>query len=318
MKLFFISQIKAIQMIIILLLFLHINSKDISKCSIENGLTNKTCFNNLIHLDNYSSGQFAGDKNGNMFILYSGSNSDNKANRTFYVLKKDGTNYFSDGFQKVIQIIPEGSAEGRNESRIIFISPPEDKQYLFSTSAGEPSLTLTELYNIGENEITSSSSKNTKDFWNINEEEISSYQYSLIKVPNNNIYFFAFAQQENIILIKFKFTSQNLNNYHEIKNITLNDNCNNRIISFFLMEQHNILVLFYVKEIDYCDYGWCFPVAIYSRTLYNDNLEKKNEQQGGNWEINLGDEVFFKGIYLKDNYAAFIFCMNFIIFIVLD
>ena len=140
---------------------------------------------NLIHLDNYSSGQFAGDKNGNMFILYSGSNSDNKANMTFYGLKKDGTNYFSDGFQKVIQIIPEGSAEGRNESRIIFISPPEDKQYLFSTSAGEPSLTLTELYNVGENEITSSS-KNTKDFWNINEEEISSYQYSLIKVPNNN------------------------------------------------------------------------------------------------------------------------------------
>ena len=69
------------------------------------------------------------------------------------------------------------------------------------------------------------------------------------------------------------------------------------------MEQQNILVLFYVKKIQITFYN----AAIYSRILYNDNLEKRSEQESDNWEVNLGEEVFFKGLYLKNNYAAFIF-----------
>ena len=176
------SKIKVFQFVIIIAYFLQIYSKLISNCTREDGLKTETCFNDLKDIKKFRAGQFAEDKSQNMYVLYSyfSSNSSNETARLFFGLRKDGTNYFS--AQKKIFIYPDGNATERKESRIIFVSPYGDKEYLFSTSAGEPNLTLVELYNIESNTITSSL-KSMEEFWNIDSEEITSYQYSLVKEP---------------------------------------------------------------------------------------------------------------------------------------
>ena len=156
------SKIKVFQAIIVLLLFFQICAQKIKTCQNGIDLTNKTCFNNLIKLDNYTAGQFEKDKDGNMFLLY--SNSIMKAKRLFYGLKNNGRNYFEENAHKEIQLSPIEYAEERAESRIIFISiDGNNKQYLLSTSSGDPELTLAELYELNENTITTFS-KRTKDF----------------------------------------------------------------------------------------------------------------------------------------------------------
>ena len=145
------SKIKFFQIAITILLLFQISSEE-SSCSNANSLTDSNCFNNLIKLNNYRSGQFEKDKEGSMFILY--SNSITKSKRLFYSLKKNGNNYFEEGYQKEIQITPPDSNAERDESKIIFVSiDGNDKQYLFSTSAGYPQSTLVELYGIEENRI---------------------------------------------------------------------------------------------------------------------------------------------------------------------
>ena len=295
------SKIKVFQFVIIIAYFLQINSKNISNCTREDGLKTVTCFNDLIDIKQCRAGQFAEDKNQNMFVLYSSSssNSSNESARVFFGLKKDGTNYFGYNAQKDIFIYPDGNATERKESRIIFVSPYGDKEYLFSTSAGEPNLTLVELYNIESNTITSSL-KSMEEFWNIDSEEITSYQYSLVKEPYANNYFLAFAQQKNLQIIKFKFESQNLESLNIMQRITLNSNYNYRTINCFMMEQNHFIVLFYMKNKD--------NTGLYTIKLYSSNLVFISEQEGFiKKEPIPGRNAFFKGLWIKDNYASFIY-----------
>ena len=188
-------KMKIFQFVIIIAYFFQISSKFISNCTKEDGLKTENCFNNLIHINASRAGQFAEDKDQNMFVLYSSSsNSSNETTRHFFGLKKDGTNYFSFSNQQKILINPNGNARERKESRIIFVSS-NDKEYLFSTSAGEPNLTLIELYNIENNNINSSLDS-MEEFCNIDTEEITSCQYSLLKEPDQNNYFLAFTQKK--------------------------------------------------------------------------------------------------------------------------
>ena len=91
--------IKIIQTALILLLFQQISSELLlSNCDGELYFENEECFNNLIKLDYDQYGRFAEDKYGNMFILYSFEDNENK--RPFYALKKNGTNYFVDSPKK--------------------------------------------------------------------------------------------------------------------------------------------------------------------------------------------------------------------------
>lgn len=175
-------KIKMIQITIIMILFLRITSGDISNCQNGDFLTNSACFNNIIKLDNYRAGQFAEDKDGNIFILY--SHSINKEKRLFYGLKSNGINYFEEGVQIETQIDFSGYNGERDGARVIFVNINLDgtnKQYLFSISAGDPANSLAELYEIKENGI-SSSSNTIEIFFQMN-DEITSYQHSLIKQP---------------------------------------------------------------------------------------------------------------------------------------
>ena len=305
------SKIKIIQIVIVNLFFLQITSDIISTCSNGDSLSNETCFNNLIKIDNYRAGQFGEDKDGNLFLLY--SNTVDKKKRLFYGLKNNGRNYFGESDRKEIEITPASSVLEIKESRIIFVTLSDGKQYLFSTSAGNPHSTLAELYYIKENEINKFSNL-TNNLLRVENSEITSSHYSLIKLPNENKYFLAFAQGNEIIIKKFNFTGSDLNGFNEIKSSkVVNNNYNPKIISCFLMEKQNILVLFYMENYTfsyYHDFSYISP-ANYTKLFFHandDNLRIINtEKDKYGVDPIPGPGFFFKGIYLNNNYSAFIY-----------
>ena len=88
----------------------------------------------------------------------------------------------------------------------------------------------------------------------------------------------------------------------EINSITESNNYNENIISFFLMEQDNILVLFYISN----DCSNCYSKVIYDTSLGN----KVEEKTDPNVEKAPDNVMFLKGLWLKGNYAAFIFFLS--------
>ena len=304
MKVFLTStKTKIIQIALMTLFFLQIASRDISECSNEQSLSTSTCFNNIIKFDNYRAGQFEQDEDGNMFLLY--SNSVDKKKRLFYGIDRNRRNYFDSGFTIETEINYSGTYSGeRNGARNIFITlnvDGESKQYLFSISAGNPGNSLAELYEIKKNDI-SSSSKTITNFLEIN-EEVTSYQHSLFKLPNEDIYIFGCTTSNNINIIKFHFSSQNLDDGEVIDFKSEYSNYNNKVISLFLMEENNILVLFYIEEYD----GY----PIYLKKFYNINnnpLEELNYEQTDPYDLIVPENVMFiKGLWIKEDFAAFIY-----------
>ena len=96
-----------------------------------------------------------------------------------------------------------------------------------------------------------------------------------------------------------------MNDIHKITVQATSDNYNSQVISSFLIEEEKILVLFYVKN--------CDVYANYSRIYYNyeDNgLNRINEESGFDGYDPLGLESYFKGLYLKNKYSAFIYYDN--------
>ena len=74
------------------------------------------------------------------------------------------------------------------------------------------------------------------------------------------------------------------------------------------MEQSNIIVLFYLKSFDanFKD----FKNAKYAIKFYDYNLDEINEiVLSENYVSNpkIGEGMFFKGLYIKENYAAFLY-----------
>ena len=195
MKNVFFTNFKLSFILLTTLLFLQIELVNTS-CTNGVAITDTSCFNNLIIIQNYyRAGQFATDKNGNMFIEYSNDEDGKSEYRLFYGLKKDGRNYFAnDNAHKIIQIETSESNKGRYESRILFVSLEDDieknKQYLFSASAYN---TLTELHDIEEGTYVV---KGANSFWKI--IGLFSFQYSLMELKKDNkiIYFCAFTQHE--------------------------------------------------------------------------------------------------------------------------
>ena len=236
-----------------------------------------------------------------------------KNKRLFYGLKDNGRNYFGDSEKKEIETTISGS---REESKIIFITPKESsdgQQYLFSTSAGKPSETLAEFYNIGEDDIIRDSKFTNNFFRGISSDEITSSQYSLIKLPDENKYFIAFAQYSSIRIKKFEFTRPTIDYYNELGSITAtNSNSNSKTISFFLMEDEQILVLYYMKYYTLYDssYNYLGTSTNYSKIFFyskDDDIDIINEEEVPSEVAPVPGDFFFKGLYLSGNYSALIF-----------
>ena len=298
-------------------------------CAIGNKVTNADnsgCFNNVIKTATYYRGaQFVTNKGGNMIIEYGKDHTNEHAYRLFYGLKKNGRNYFeNENAHKEIKLESNLSSKGRYEARNILLylegDTLRDKQYLFSTSAYD---TLTELHDIEQGTY---SVRSTRDIWGVGELDVFSYQYSLhyIQENNKNIYFLVFTRHENdtikinnedkdysmtIIIKKFGIQSFDLSSFDLKKNISFFDNFNNRIVSSFLLEQKNLLVLFYLKSVDNPNQKE-FNNAKYAIRFYDYDLTLKNEVIISNNYVDQprsGEGLFFKGLHLKDNYAAFLY-----------
>ena len=241
-----------------------------------------------------------------MFILYTSALGEFQYNnRLIYALNKNGTNSFPN--TPGIEYKINETSVNRGFPRIIFLNlEKNNKQYLLSTSLFFPTSSITELYEIGkndvsENEITTSFSDTTENVLGLN-NHITSYHYSLIKLPNENKYFFIFAQGGTIKIIKFEFKNPTLNrnDLHIIKEIkATSNNYITLIISSFLIEEEHILVLFHVNRNN-----------SYSRIYYdsdNDNLVPINEEFGSKDVDPVHDYLFFKGVYLKNKYCAILY-----------
>ena len=80
-----------------------------------------------------------------------------------------------------------------------------------------------------------------------------------------------------------------------------NDNYNNRIVSAFIFEYYNILAVCFLKSSN----------SKYTMRLHDlENLEQKNEfviYENNIINANQGSGIFFKAIYLLNEYIAFIF-----------
>ena len=154
---------------------------------------------------------------------------------------KWGFFFYGENGIKIIENLDEDCDYNRRyESKNIFISLKDDinkvNQYLFSVSSYK---TLTELYDLNNDNYLV---KNTIDFIG---NEIFSYQFQILEaqISNQNIYFCLYIHaninEEGIYLTikKFAFQTFSLDSYDNIKNITIDNNGNTRILSSFLIEE---------------------------------------------------------------------------------
>ena len=311
--------------IFILIIVLNIISPMKTECTKGIEIDNNNCFNDLIIIKkNFRAGHFATNKKGDMIIEYSNDAETGKNKRLFYGLNKNGRNFFNgEKFKEKIVENPVSTRDiqARYEARNIFVSlendKEKDKEYLFSTSCYE---TLTELHDLEGDEYKS---RETIEFFDI--IDIFSFQYSLFGLQQNdkNVYYCIFTQHEidkrnqtkdntwqlvdyskTYTIKKFSFNSFDLVSYNQIACLNNTDNFNNRIISSFVLEQYNIIVVFFVKKVD--DE---VKNGKYSMIFYDFDLNKKNEIEFANQieEPRSGEGVFSKCLYLKENYGAFIY-----------
>ena len=296
------------------LILIQINSGG-SSCPNGVYLSDTSCFDNLITIKkNYRGGQFATNLNGDMFIEYSNDNSNSYYKRFFVGLKKNGRGFFPNENiykEKDVKYIDSTTGYGRYESRNLFVCLADDltrkKEYLFSTSTWD---SLTELHDMENDTYTSRGTRNIFETL-----DIFSYEYSLIelKEANQMSYFIAFTEHEaekvdnkdyskKFKVIKFKLTSFDLNSgYKKLAEYTNWYNYNDRILSAFLLEKHNLLAVFYLKN----DY-------YYQIHFFDYNLTSQGEYQfygtGHTYnDLDPGNGVYSKAIYLKDDKAIFLF-----------
>ena len=255
----------------IFLLYLLIKIEIIycNSCKDNNIITNSECFNNIIKFDNktYRAGHHAINKNGDMIMEYSAQDS-----RLFCGLKENGEYFFDDNTPiKVIENInKDGSYDRRYESINLFISLENDNkemQYLLSISSYHA---LTELYDINTNNYQV---KSRTDF---SGNEIFSFQFQMLEtiIDNKNIYFLLYihetsSQGDSITIKKFGFTSFSLSSYVDIQSITINNNCYTRIISSYIVEEKELIALFFVMKINR------LVVSFYNFTLGSKGIEQK-------------------------------------------
>ena len=265
------------------------------------------CFNEVLYFNskNYRAGHFAINNKGDMIVEYSDERS-----RLFYGLKKNGRYFFEteNNIKEIenIQVSSSISYYHRYESNNIFIYLEDDinkeKPFLFSTSCYT---TVTELHDFENNNFTITT---TRDFMKF---QIYGFVFSLLeaKVNNKNIYFCIFNHgpedtPENgayFSIIKFGFKSFKFDNEYinEIK--TENYNRYNRIVNGFIMEEDNIIVVFYMDNSKWYNFNF------YDFDL---NLLAEKITIGSQILDTYYDGIFFKGIYLQKKYSAIMYFLK--------
>ena len=303
------------------IIFLLLNISEIYceeiECKNNSVITNTNCFNELKFFNgkNYRSGHFAMNKKGDLIIEFS---EENTRRRLFYGLKSDGGYYFSNEeatYELDITPVKISDSEeylARYEAINLFVNLENDdtNEYLFSVSSFN---SVVELHNLNSDNDTHYT-WSAKNFFELAEDYILSFEYPLFEIKNTSTYILVLIprkgsscndESDSYIIKKFKFTSYNTNGNQIIKTIVCNDNYFYRIISAFSMDDYNILVVFYVAKIN--DNSGKYVIKFYDYDLN----EKNNTISLSEPPSNSNKEgVFFKSLYLKEKYAAFIFFSN--------
>ena len=276
-----------------------------------------SCFNGIIRFGGgFRAGQFTVRKDGILYIEYS---SDRK--RLFFSLKPNGRGTFTDdATNKEIEVETNSYYQSElaikryeSKNRLVYLSSDstQSNPYIFSVSSYKG---LTELHYFDNEGNNNHKTWLTTNFFGISEQRryIFSYQYSLIEGASNT-YYAAFIQykgtndkeedySDTYTLSKIKFNS--ITSYE--KNIKeFEDNYDNRIVSAFIMEKYNVLVVFFLKK---------NPATYKFRIHKLDNLDQTNEievykiaNDQGNDNVFPGEGIYFKGLYLRHEYVAIIF-----------
>ena len=313
------DQIKLLSFFSIIIIFL-LNAQIINcanaKCPNDTLITDTNCFNNLIIFNSskYRAGHFVTTKNGDLIIEFSVDDSTHKNARLFYGLKSDGRYFFSNESSTYELNITGGSIQdtGRYESRNLIVTIENDpiNEYILSVSSYT---SVVELHNLNSENDTHFI-WTPKNFFGFDEDYIFSYEFSLFELKKNeSTYIIIFNPRETsngentdaFIIKKFRLKSFDSNAYDELNSIKYSNNFNNRIVNMFSMDDYDILVVFYVENINTDT-----KIGKYAIRFYDYNLEYKNNITifGGELStLNSGWGIFFKGFYLKEKYATFIY-----------
>ena len=305
--------------LLILILF-QVKSCLCGDCNSESQISDtSTCFNEIIKFSTWDrAGQITVRNDGILLVEFS-----NGGNRIFYGLNTNGRGYFTNEASiKTIYSLPKisavgGDVDGRYESKNMLVSLSSDtsksKQYVFSVSSFH---SLTELHDI-DSDNDEYSVWSTDDFFKFPNKTryLFSHQFSLFEKGNNNIYYAAYVQFRDFnnkvppeaysvsyTLSKFSFTS--LNNY-SMEREEFEVNYDDRIVSAIYMEKYGAqIVVFFIKN----------GASAYYMRLHNvETLEYETNKEKQLYEIDNADDfypgygIFFKAIYLQDEYISFIF-----------
>ena len=314
--------------IYILILILEIIFSNNRYCKNNNYLSDKNCFNNILIFNSkkYRAGHFDTNKNGDLLIEFSEEDGNNISSRLFYGLKKDGSYFFPEG-NHVYELditgakvnISDNNTEyyyGRYESNNLFVSLDSDKedkkQYFLSVSSYKSIVELHDFNNI--NNITHYT-WTTKNFFNLNNSDyIYSYQFSLFEIDKESNYILVFypgaikktgeATTNSYIITKFKFFSS-INNAPEIiDSYEKGGITTDRIIRAFTIDYYDIIVVVYTRTRNKSKY--LFSIYNYSLTQINDDINLCT-----NINLRQGIGIFYKPVYIKDNYFSFIYFMDY-------
>ena len=247
---------------------------------------------------NYRSGHFAFNSDGDMIIEYSVDN--NGKYRLFYGLKKNGKFYFKDDSQnsipaKEIQLNIEAH---RYEAQNIFVLI-NGKEYLFSIAIQG---SVAELYDLNNGNNIEYKIKSSSEFIG---NTMFSFVFSLLDMKTSSKrYLISYISDDDkkYQLKKFDFNNfgfENGNYNIQSTSETYSIDFSNRIVNCFLMG--DIIVVFLVK---YGSNG--YDLYIYDsdlNPLNKDNLPTLDSVSN----FNSGYGIFSKAYHLKDKDAIFIY-----------
>ena len=310
--------------------------------NIEGCFNNLFIFNS----SRYQASNFAMDKNGGFVIGFSEDNDDTYS-KLLYGLKNDGSNYFSEEsstfekkFEKDDLLDDTGyyNYYGIYKSINLFISLKNDKkknEYLFSINSYNSMVELHDLNNINNNNSNLIWSFN--DFFNLDEDfYIFPYKYHIFELKKESSYIITFVpsiiineEMANTPFIKkFSFKSFDSEAYEEITSVTYEKYINHFVLDNFLMDDKNFFAILSCDySDDYSDKGYYaklrnlgatspnspnnqYPQFYIILSFFNNKL--KNLFFANNIQIQLhlytnDGDIYFKSIYLKDAYIAFIY-----------
>ena len=305
------SQINSIERLILIIYilfpFFQINYviSGICKADIIN-LTDTSCFNNLLILDNkkWRAGHASTNKKGDIFVEFSIDETSNN-DRLIYGLKKNGR-YFYNETEFGYKEISFGQQYGRFESLNLFVSLKNDNlkntEYLFSYSCGE---SLVEIIDV-ENNINYG--MYVKNFFGIS-EVLYSYDFSLFEIGNSNEYIAVFIERYNnnynptyLTIKKFQVNYLNYESDPQIQNEIIKTEkiqaYYNRIVSAFRLDIPELIVVVYIHS----------NRNLYLARFYNDNLERQGNDENDfilENSVKANNNIFVKGIGVNGEYAAF-------------